>query len=108
MAAGALIACGATLAVAAPANAGVRIGVGIGVPVVPAYGASPCYGYDSPYCGYPAYYGPGYVGAYWGGRGYCCGYGARGYWGHVGWRPAVHVGVGRGFGHVGFGGARRL
>src|ERR1700688_2797061 len=109
LAAGALVACGATLAGAAPANAGVRIGVGIGVPVVPAYGASPCYAYDNPYdCGYPAYYGPGYVGAYWGGRGYWGGYGARGYWGHVGWRPAVRVGVGRGFGHVGFGGARRL
>jgi hypothetical protein len=96
MAAGALIACGAALAVAPPANAGVRIGVGIGVPVVPAYGPAPCYGYGSPYCAYPAYYGPGYVGAYWGGRGY---------WG--GWRPGVRVGVGRGFGHVRFG-ARRL
>ena len=81
---GTLMACGVAVAAAAPADAGVRIGVGIGVPIGPAYyGAPPSYAYGNPYyCGYPAYYGPGYVGGYWGGRG---GYsGGRGDWGRGG------------------------
>jgi len=95
---GALMACG--VAVAAPADAGVRIGVGIGLPVGPAYyGPPPCYAYGNPYyCGYPAYYGPGYVGGYWGGHGYRGGRGGysggRGGWG----RGSVHAGRG-GFRH---------
>jgi len=110
MAAGALIACGATLAVAAPANAGVRTR-----PWVLACRSYPLMArrrvtrtatrttVDIPPITVLVMSGP--IGA---DRGYWGGYGARGYWSHAGWRPAVRVGVGHGFGHVGFGGARRL
>jgi hypothetical protein len=81
---GALMACGVAVATAAPADAGVRIGVGIGLPIGPAYyGPPPCYAYGGP-CGY---YGPRFVGGYWGGRGgywHGRGWGGRG-WGRGGW-----------------------
>ena len=95
---GALMTCG--VAAAAPADAAVRVGVGIGAPIGPAlglayYGGPPCYAYPNPYCGYPAYYGPGFVGAYWGGRGD---------WGHGGWG---HGGGHGGWGHDGGHGGHR-
>lgn len=78
---GAALACGVTLAAAAPAAAGVYVGVG-----VPAYyGANTCYDvYGQPYyCGYPA----GYVGFGFGGW-----HGHGGYYGHGGYRGGVHGG----------------
>lgn len=96
---GALMACGVAVAAVGPADAGVRLGIGIGVPYGPAYygpGYATCYdAYGNPYyCGYPGYYGPAFVGGYWGG-----GWGHGG-WGHGGWG---HGGWGHG-GHGGWGG----
>ena len=78
IAAGALVACGLALTVAAPANAGVRIGIGL--PIVAPVAPATCFdAYGQPYyCGYPGYYTPGVIGI--------------GFGGHDHWRGGFHGG----------------
>jgi hypothetical protein len=96
---GTLMACGIAVAAVAPAEAGVRFGVGIGVPAYAGYyGPPPCYAYGDPYCGYPGYYGPGFVGGYWGGGWGHGGFGGRGGFGGHGFSGGHGFG-GHGGGH---------
>src|SRR5205823_5003301 len=110
LAIGAVLACGAAIATAAPAAAQVSFGIGVGAPVVPvapAYPAYSCYDpygnyvYSYPYCTAYSYPAPVYtapytapiVEPYFG-----IGLGFGGGWGH---RDFGHF---RGFEHRGFAG----
>jgi hypothetical protein len=79
-AAGALLLAGGMItAVAAPADAAVRIGVALPGPALypaPYYAPPPCYAYGPYACPRPVYYGPAYY-RYWGPAWY-------------GWHPVRH------------------